>query len=26
MEWIAGLITAACAGIGVIIAAFYKRN
>ena len=24
--WIAGLVTAACAGIGVIIAAFYKRN
>lgn len=26
MEWIAGLVTAACAGIGVIIAALYKRN
>ena len=26
MEWIAGLVTAACAGIGVIIAAVYKRN
>lgn len=26
MTWIAGLVTAACAGIGVIIGAFYKRN
>lgn len=26
MTWIAGLVTAACAGIGVIIAALYKRN
>lgn len=26
MEWIAGVITAACAGIGVIIATLYKRN
>lgn len=26
MTWIAGLVTAACAGVGVIIAAFYKRN
>lgn len=26
MEWIVSLVTAACAGIGVIIAALYKRN
>lgn len=26
MEWIAGLVTAACAGIAAIIAALYKRN
>ncbi len=26
MTWISGLVTAACAGIGVIIAALYKRN
>lgn len=26
MTWIAGLVTATCAGIGVIIAALYKRN
>lgn len=26
MEWIAGLITAACAGVAAIIAALYKRN
>lgn len=26
MEWIVRLVTAACAGIGVIIAALYKRN
>lgn len=26
MEWIAGLVTAACAGLVAIIGAFYKRN